>query len=153
MTRRMSCSMTVPAVRARTKTVTRRHVDTWKNLKVGDRLTLIEKGMGLPKGAHQVVLAEVEIIDVRVEVLALVVLDGELGREGLPHLSGAEFVDMWVRGHGYASVTDGLARLSLPCRRIEWRFLDDQEGTTPGDMVALLDEADVGPVDPAGGGP
>lgn len=61
--------MTIPAVRARVKTVTRRHVDTWKDLKPGDRLTLIEKGMGLPKGAKQVVLTEVEITDVRVELL------------------------------------------------------------------------------------
>lgn len=121
----MSCSMTVPAVRARTKTVTRRHVDTWTNLKPGDLLTLIEKGMGLPKGARQVVLAEVVIVDVRVEVLALVVLPGELDREGLPHMVGHEFVDMWVRSHGYAHVTDGLDRLSLPCRRIEWRYLDE----------------------------
>ena len=40
--------MTVEAVRNRQKVVTRRHVDTWKTLKAGDRLTLIEKGMGLP---------------------------------------------------------------------------------------------------------
>lgn len=32
MTRRMSVSMTLDAVRDRTKTVTRRHVDTWQNL-------------------------------------------------------------------------------------------------------------------------
>lgn len=123
----MSCSMTVDAVLARTKTVTRRHVDTWKDLKPGDRVTLIEKGMGLAKGERQVVLAEVEIVGVRVEVLARVVLAGERSKEGLPHLSGPEFVDMWCRGHGYASVTDGLARLSLPCRRIEWRYLDGGE--------------------------
>ena len=48
MPRRMSCSMTVPAVRDRTKTVTRRHVDTWRDLAPGDRVVLIEKGMGLP---------------------------------------------------------------------------------------------------------
>jgi hypothetical protein len=124
----MSCSMTVHAVRDRTKTVTRRHVDTWRTLKPGDRLTLIEQGMGLPKGARQVVVAEVEIVDVRVEVLALVVLPGELDREGLSHLGVPEFVDMWVRSHGYALVTDGLDRLSLPCRRIEWRYIDEAPG-------------------------
>lgn len=59
----MSCSMTIDAVRARTKTVTRRHIDTWRNLRAGDRLTLIEKGMGLAKGERQVVLAEVEIVE------------------------------------------------------------------------------------------
>lgn len=61
MARRMSCSLTIDAVRERRKTVTRRQVDTWTTLKAGDCLTLIEKGMGLPKGAKQVVLAEVEV--------------------------------------------------------------------------------------------
>lgn len=32
MSRRMSCSMTIDAVRNRTKTVTRRHVNTWRTL-------------------------------------------------------------------------------------------------------------------------
>lgn len=121
--RRMSCSMTVDAVRARTKTVTRRHVDTWTTLKAGDRLTLIEKGMGLAKGAKQVVLAEVEIVDVRVTALATIVLPNELQREGLGDLTGPEFVDMWARSHGYGHLTDGLRRLAIPCRRIEWRYL------------------------------
>src|SRR5690606_4165187 len=87
VSRRMSCSMTVDAVRARTKTVTRRHVDTWKELKPGDRLTLIEKGMGLPKGAKQVVLAEVEIVDVRVEPIIRIVRGygpDEMVAEGFP---------------------------------------------------------------------
>ena len=56
--------MTIGAVRDRTKDVTRRHEDTWTTLKPGDRLTLIEKGMGLPPGAKQVVLAEVEIASI-----------------------------------------------------------------------------------------
>lgn len=129
MSRRMSCSMTIDAVKARTKTVTRRHVDTWRDLKPGDRLTLIEKGMGLPKGARQVVLAEVEVVDVRVTALATIVLPGELEREGLRHpvglglLTDAEFIDVWAKSHGYGHLTDGLKRLAIPCRRIEWRYL------------------------------
>ena len=43
----MSVSMTTDAVYGRTKTVTRRHPDTWQDLAPGERLTLIEKGMGL----------------------------------------------------------------------------------------------------------
>ncbi len=123
MPRRMSCSLTIDAVRARTKTVTRRHIDTWTTLQPGDRLTLIEKGMGLPKGASQVVLAEVETVSVRIEPLALIVRDGELEREGLGHLTDPEFVDMWAKSHGYRHLTDGLDRLAIPCRRIEWRYL------------------------------
>jgi hypothetical protein len=117
----MSCSMTVDAVRARTKTVTRRHVGTWKTLTAGDRLTLIEKGMGLPKGAKQVVLAEVEIVDVTVEPLVMIEIDGT-AREGLGHMSPGEFIQFWTDGHGYR----GFARPGeVLCRRIEWRYLDD----------------------------
>lgn len=45
MPRRMSVSMTLDAVRNRTKTVTRRHVDTWKTLQPGERL-LARQGWG-----------------------------------------------------------------------------------------------------------
>lgn len=79
----MSCSMTVDAVLSREKTVTRRRVDTWRDLKPGDGLTLVEKAMGLPKGATQVVLAEVEIVSN--EVVDLEDLDqAECDAEGVP---------------------------------------------------------------------
>ena len=131
MTRRMSCSMTVDAVRARTKTVTRRHVDTWRDLKRGDRLILIEKGMGLPKGAKQVVLAEVEVVDVRVEPLHWV--NGEeCDREGFPNLEPYEFVRMWLDAHGYARLVGQNDVLEVRCRRIEWRYLD-----TPAERLAV----------------
>lgn len=125
MSRRMSCSMTIDAVRARTKTVTRRHVDTWTNLKPGDRLTLIEKGMGLPKAAQQVVLCEVEIVSVTVEPLWRI-LDEERGtaREGLGHMTNAEFMAFWAKGHGYGACTALGVIGNYPCRRIEWRYLD-----------------------------
>lgn len=128
MPRRMSCSMTIDAVRDRSKTVTRRHPDTWTTLKPGDHLTLIEKGMGLPRGAKQAVLAEVEVVDVRVEPLAWI--DREPhgpAREGLPHMTASEFVGFWLAGHGR---TPHDARGRLLCRRIEWRYLDD-EGERP----------------------
>lgn len=120
MTRRMSCSMTVDAVRARTKTVTRRHVDTWKDLKPGDRLTLIEKGMGLPKGARQVVLAQVEILDVRVELIIDAITERDAMRsEGVADLTPTDFARWWAATHGYY----GVLPQRVPCRRIEWRYL------------------------------
>lgn len=134
MSRRMSVSMTLDAVRSRTKTVTRRHVDTWKDLAPGDRLTLIEKGMGLPKGARQVVVADVEIVDVRVEPLSLLSYDVRYGRqevvlEGFPNMTPDEFVDFWRRSHGYPDEIDLEDVPPLPgpgerirCRRIEWRY-------------------------------
>lgn len=123
MPRRMSCSMTIDAVRDRTKTVTRRHVDTWRTLKPGDHLTLIEKGMGLAKGEKQVVLAEVEIVSVRVEPLAFIHAEGNgTQREGLPEMSTHQFIGFWVVGHGYRDATEAM---DVPCRRIEWRYLEE----------------------------
>lgn len=129
MTRRMSVSLTLGAVRARTKTVTRRHIDTWRDLAAGDRLTLIEKGMGLPKGAKQVVVAEVEIVDVRAELLGNIhAEDRGTVAEGLGHLSCSEFVRFWADSHGHAGHEHPA---DLTCRRIEWRYLDDPSATPP----------------------
>ena len=129
MSRRMSCSMTIDAVRDPTKTVTRRHVNTWTTLKPGDRLTLIEKGMGLPKGVQQVVLAEVEIVDVRVEPLYAINTEHDpydnagLYREGLGHMTMREFIKFWLDGYGYAKHP---FPHHICCRRIEWRYLDGE---------------------------
>lgn len=122
MSRRMSCAMTVDAVLTRTKTVTRRHVDTWKTLKPGDHLTLIEKGMGLKKGEKQRVLAEVEVVDVRVESILDIDNEGDQGtaREGFAGMSKPAFVQFWLNGHGYQWPTQAADVL---CRRIEWRYL------------------------------
>lgn len=110
--------MTVPAVRARTKTVTRRHIDTWRSLKPGDRLTLIEKGMGLAKGAHQVELADVEITDVRVEPLSSVTTGNP---QQHTQLNNAQFVVMWLASHGYRP---GTPARNVDVRRIEFRYLE-----------------------------
>lgn len=132
----MSCSMTIDAVLDRTKTVTRRHVDTWRDLKPGDRLTLIEKGMGLPKGARQVVLAEVEITRVTVEPIGFALTEPDVcAREGLPWMLPEEFIAFWLKGHGYRRATAApwavwhrgvLVPIDrVHCRRIEWRYLDE----------------------------
>jgi hypothetical protein len=125
--------MTIDAVRGRSKTVTRRHVDTWQTLAAGDRLTLIEKGMGLPRGAKQVVLAEVEVVDVRVESLRLVKYErNATAAEGLGHMSVSEFERFWLSSHGYRPAESVgwfwhrgvlIPAAHLECRRIEWRYL------------------------------
>jgi hypothetical protein len=129
MSRRMSCSMTVDAVRDRSKTVTRRHVDTWQSLKAGDRLTLIEKGMGLPKGAKQVILAEVEILSNQIETLGDITL-AEVAAEGFgpnAHLTGRhgwterDFASFWAGNHGYGTWPNWP---EVPCRRISWRYVE-----------------------------
>lgn len=126
MPRRMSCSLTVDAVRARIKTVTRREPATWNTLKPGDRITLVEKAMGLPKGAKQVVLADVEITDVSVELLRRWLTHAEVVAEGFPGMSPVEFVDFWLRSHGYK--LNNYNREHVRARRIEWRYLED-DGT------------------------
>lgn len=129
MARRMSCNMTIQPVRNRIKTVTRRHVDTWRTLQVGDLLTLIEKGMGLAKGEKQVVLAEVLVVSVVVEPL-LAVTAAEVWKEGLwPEAVAAGpaieadrwFRRFWGDAHGYRGLT--MCQLNeVECRRIEWSY-------------------------------
>ena len=157
MSRRMSCALTIDAVRDRSKTVTRRHVDSWRTLKPGDRLTLIEKGMGLPKGAKQVVLAEVEVVDVRIEPITLMSSDIRYGRQEIA-LEGfspdewdpLEWVTWWAGSHGYRipihrntwtpiSIAD---LRNIPCRRIQWRYLDRGRSMT-GVTVERAREPDV----------
>lgn len=126
--RRMPCSMTIDAVRERRKTVTRRHVDTWATLRAGDTLVLIEKGMGLPKGAKQVVITEVVVTDVRVEPLHLMT-DTEYGwaevaREGFGGMEPHEFAEFWLDGNG-VRVSDQAEFMAVQVRRIEWRYADD----------------------------
>ena len=69
MPRRMSCSMTIDAVRERRKTVTRRK-GWWKDkngrriIQPGDHLTLCRKVMGRRPGEPLVRLAEVEVVGI-----------------------------------------------------------------------------------------
>lgn len=124
MSRRMSCSLTIDAVRDRRKTVTRRDPATWVDLQVGDRLLLIEKGMGLARGERQVELCEVEIIDVRIEPLARMLERSygiaECEAEGFPHLQRREFVEFWLRSHPHVR---GSREQPVMVRRIEWVYL------------------------------
>ncbi len=123
MSRRMSVALTLDAVRARTKTVTRRNVATWRTLKTGDTLTLIEKGMGLPKGTRQVVVAEVEIVDVRVEALSRMTY-ADIRAEGfdIRLWTPSSWCEWWLLEHGYRRGQDP------DVRRIEWRYLSPEDG-------------------------
>lgn len=124
MTRRMSCSMTTDAVRDRSKTVTRRATRTWQNLEVGDHLTLVEKAMGLKKGERQVILADVEIIDIRLEpITAIWDEPGGVEREGITDMSPNLFAYWWAEHHGHPGVLTPEQLRGVWCRRIEWRYL------------------------------
>lgn len=80
--------------------------------------------MGLAKGERQVVLAEVEIVDVRVQPLVAHLTANECAREGFPDMAPERFVAMWLRTHGHVNDDADLVR----CRRIEWRYLDSEAG-------------------------
>jgi len=134
--------MTVPAVLGRTKTVTRRHPDTWRTLRAGDRLTLIEKGMGLAKGERQVVLAEVEVVDVRVEPLIRIFHEpgGGTVAEGLGHMTSMEFARLWLDSHGFRKLKLSEGAFHQPVRRIEWRYLDEPT-LPPTPLLNVLGDA------------
>lgn len=66
--KRMSFSKTIIPMRAARKWVTTRI--GWRNLKPGDRVLAIEKGMGLAKGERQVEIGEIEIISAQPATLA-----------------------------------------------------------------------------------
>lgn len=113
MSRLMSVAHTEQAVVDRTKTVTRRL--GWQFAQPGMRLTLCRKVMGRRAGEPLVRLAEVEVVDVRREILDLID-EADVVREGFPGWAPWQFVQFFVDHMGidpFVTVT-----------RIEWRYLD-----------------------------
>lgn len=123
--RRMAFSTTVEQMRNQSKTVTRRDPATWVDLKPGDRVLAIEKGMGLPKGARQVVIGEIEIVSNRVERAIDVDLD-DVEREGFPAMTPADWLaEVWWELHGPVTPMTEM-------RRIEFRHVADPESCISG---------------------
>lgn len=91
MTRNMSFAMTTAQMNARTKTVTRRF--GWWNLKPGDIVCAVEKGMGLKKGEKLKRLGYIRIISTRTEPLDAITQEDCI-REGFPDYSPGMFTDM-----------------------------------------------------------
>ena len=94
----MAFSKTIPQMRDRSKTVTRRV--GWASLAPGTRLLAIEKGQGLKKGERVVPLGVIEVVDVRQEPLELLLLDEryalvEVALEGFPGRAPADFVALF----------------------------------------------------------
>lgn len=100
MPKRMAFSKTLPQMRARTKTVTRRfgwwdEARDQPRLQAGEVLTAVEKSMGLPKGSKQTPLYDIEVQPGAVwrERLDAITPD-ELEREGFPGMTPREFFHM-----------------------------------------------------------
>jgi hypothetical protein len=99
MPRRMSFSKTLEQMRARTKTVTRR--EGWwdeeaamPRVHPGDRITAIEKGMGLKPGERQVVMHDIQVVSVRRERLDAITAE-DLVLEGFPGWTKADFMGLF----------------------------------------------------------
>lgn len=126
--RNISFSITTPQIRARTKDVTRRL--GWANLKVGDQLCAVEKGMGLKAGERVVRLCIIEVVDVRFERLDRLADDYtpqaaaygliETRREGFPDWSAHDFVGMFLRTHKGCE-------LNSVVTRIEFKYVDSPD--------------------------
>lgn len=121
--RNISCSLTTAQVHARTKTVTRRL--GWEFLKAGDRLQVCEKCMGRRHGEPLVKLAVVEVVSVRRELLAEMMVRDSYGKEecikeGFPEMTPEEFCEFFVQSHGGSPKTCYTSTIT----RVEWRYLD-----------------------------
>lgn len=115
MPRNMSFSMTTPQFIARTKTVTRRR--GWWDLKPGDVLCGVEKGMGLKKGEKVNRLGLIEVVSASPEPLCHIYdHDDDCAKEGFPDWEPHEFIDFFMKSHkcGCADTVN----------RIEFRYLD-----------------------------
>ena len=110
--RNMSFSKTKEQMYNGTKDVTRRRVDTWKNLKAGDRLCAVEKAMGLKKGEKVEPICEIEVVDVRVERVYHITED-DVRREGFPEMSRLDFIRLLCKVMKCHSLDF--------CRRIEFK--------------------------------
>lgn len=122
--RNMSFMLTTRQFRARTKTVTRRM--GWANLKPGDIVCGVEKGMGLKAGEKVVKMSLIRVIATRPEPLRRLLDDPGYGKaecikEGFgddPVLSQpAAFVEFFCRSHR------GCTPDAVPTR-IEYEYLD-----------------------------
>jgi hypothetical protein len=93
----MSFALTEAQLLDGSKDVTRRL--GWKNLRVGETLTAIRKGMGLGKGERQVVLGTLVVRSVSFEQIDEITLD-DVRREGFPNENVEGFVDFFCRANG-----------------------------------------------------
>lgn len=96
MPRNMSFMLTTQQVKDETKDVTRRM--GWLSLKSGDILWAVKKAMGLRKGEKIQRLKKIRVINAWREPLN-VIDQRECVREGFPHMTPAEFVEMFCATH------------------------------------------------------
>lgn len=115
----MSFALTEEQLVAGSKDVTRRL--GWENLRVGEQITAIRKGMGLRKGERQHVLGTIRVVSLRRERLCRIDQD-DCRREGFPLMTPAVFVTFFARANGCAPEAE--------VTRIEFVFSPSRPGET-----------------------
>ena len=111
----MSFMLTKDQVYNRQKDVTRRM--GWAFLKAGDILNAVEKGMGLKKGEKVVRICQIRVISSRWEPLIDITDNShEVVREGFPHMTSMDFVEMFIQSHKDCDY-------NTPVNRIEFEYL------------------------------
>lgn len=114
--RHMSFMLTTKQMRSCDKIVTRRL--GWWNLRPGDRILAVEKGMGLKKGEKIKPIGVIVIEDVRTELLNQMLLDHKYGmleciREGFSDLRPSEFVEMFRKSHNHCPINAMVNRIQF----------------------------------------
>lgn len=92
----MSFTLTTSQMYEETKDVTRRL--GWWNLKTGDVVMAVEKGMGLKKDEKVKKIYPIQIISASPEPLNSISA-AEVVREGFPQFSIRDFITMFVKSH------------------------------------------------------
>jgi hypothetical protein len=128
---RISCAKTTDAVRQRRKLVTRRRAGTWKNLKAGQLLLVVDKIRGLKKGQAAEKLAVVRVVSVRLEPLKAIT--GE--DVALECLAGADTPEQFIAA--YCSMNGELP--DCETRRIEWEYVHWPGSTQWNDVLSGVD--------------
>jgi len=116
----ISFAKTIPQIRKRTKTVTRRFA--WENLTIGTVLCGVEKGMGLQKGEAVIRLGNIRVINIRRERVDAITPD-DVVREGFPNMSVDDFMHKLLLKGAKLKNGEPATPASL-CTRIEFEYID-----------------------------
>ena len=109
----MSFALTEAQLLDGSKDVTRRL--GWKNLRVGEIVIAIRKGMGLRPGEKQVVIGMIQIRAVTREPLCRITQD-DCRREGFPRMTPTVFVTFFRAANG-CSAEDEVTRIEFEFSR------------------------------------
>lgn len=93
----MSFALTTEQIINETKRVTRRNA--WWNLKAGEQLWAVEKGMGLKKGEKVNRLKKITVVSTRKEHLHQITGE-DCALEGFPDMKPYDFIEFYLLHNG-----------------------------------------------------